>query len=163
MGKFRHSPTFNKFLQTRRSEEISYHTSTNSVSSPRKVYTELAINLKGVYKIQYRKICRRRLWRGFAPGERRLQGSRETEPSRAPTVRALPILYKRLYTDLYIYPHSYIFNFFPISHRLFSVCETRAARVCAAAIRTERTFHSSIYVFLERVKLLYLSFLLFAP
>lgn len=60
------------------------------------------------------------------------------------TARAFPsILYKILYTDLYIYPHSYIFNFFLISHRLFFVCKARgqcrcSVRVCVT-IWTERS------------------------
>lgn len=129
-GKFRHSPTFNKFLQTLRSEEISYHTSTNSVSSLRKVYTELAINLKGVYKIQYRKICRRRLRRGgFAPGERRLQGSRETERAeRQPS--ALYLFYINAYIPIYIFTrtHTYL-TFFPF-HIVYSPYVRRGQLAC---------------------------------
>lgn len=68
-----------------------------------------------------------------------------------------------LYTDLYIYPHSYIFNFF--SHFTSFIRRMWESRVCAGppfqTWSTKRTPGSSIYVFLERVKLLYLSFLLF--
>lgn len=75
-----------------------------------------------------------------------------------------PILYKRLYIPIYIFTrtHTYL-TFFPF-HVVYSPYvrrECRCARLCAPAIRTERSL-SSIYVFLERVKLLYLSFLLFA-
>lgn len=80
--------------------------------------------------------------------------------------RTLPsILYKRLYIPIYIFTrtHTYL-TFFPF-HVVYSpyvrlAGSVGAMRVCVLRNRTKRT-SVPIYVFLERVKLLYLSFLLF--